>query len=524
MSEIALNDLKSHNDSRFIACLSAWLEIYQYVYPSFRMICKSIKASEFSQILAEKYISEVGEKQRQEDIKQLENISEWLPGAIELFLRHTYLATIVKVLVTATQAPDRASFYKMIKENPESIIDGTELTKNNIYIIEKDDFFSWITSDRKTLTEMLRFIANKFSRLKFEFREDVFRRIYEEIIDEVTRHQLGEYYTPRWMAEYLAKLCIKDKDQKVLDPACGSGTFLVAAIRRKYQLGQKDLNKLLEDVWGIDINPLSVLIAKAVVYLTIFGLEERGPLPHKISPNIYVGDSLANYRVEAEKIRESLKEDIREETEIFVKISENIILRARKPPDNLTLHEKVRYLKNAIKSIEKVTEDEYSKRLKEQIRQLQKIYGNNVWITILNNHLIIPLLENEFDVIIGNPPWLVYREAGKLQHIIDYVVEKFDINPPPRSKTSLNLAFIFMIASMRFLKKEGEKVRGILGFVVPPSITELAHYRLLYALIKRKDGVNGMKLRRLEDFSDLKEPPFPHGLGASIIVVEGEEK
>jgi len=102
---------------------------------------------------------------------------------------------------------------------------------------------------------------------------------------------------------------------------------------------------------------------------------------------------------------------------------------------------------------------------------------------------------------------------------MDYIAESFGVKPPAKAKTSFNLAFVFMIASMRFLRKRDGKVDGVIGFVVPPSITELAHYRVLYALAYRENGINGMRLKSLEDFSEIKEPPFPHGLGASIIII-----
>ena len=519
ISEIALNDLNTRERSRFIACFSAWLEIYQFVYPAFRNVCNTIDASKSAVEIASKYLLRISEKiKKVNEGEKLEELSKWLPGAVELFLRHTYLATLVKLLLTATQIENRARLYGMIKENPEDIVNGNELRKNHVYIVDRDDFFSWITSDKVLLSEMLRFMANKFSRLKLVFKEDIFRRIYEEIVDEATRHQLGEYYTPRWIAEYLAKKCIGDENARILDPACGSGTFLAAAIRRKYELGLKDLNKLLEDVWGVDINPLSVLIAKAVVYLTLFGLEERGPLPTKIMPNVYVGDSLALYRAEIKESKEALPKEIKKEGEIYVKISENLLLKVMRFPENLKLTEKVKRFKDIVKDIEKA-ESEYGISIREDIQKLREIYGDNVWYTILNNHLIIPLLENEFDVVLGNPPWLVYREAGKLQSIMDYIAESFGVKPPAKAKTSFNLAFVFMIASMRFLRKRDGKVDGVIGFVVPPSITELAHYRVLYALAYRENGINGMRLKSLEDFSEIKEPPFPHGLGASIIII-----
>jgi type I restriction-modification system DNA methylase subunit len=60
---------------------------------------------------------------------------------------------------------------------------------------------------------------------------------------------------------------IKKYDDRVLDPACGSGTFLVAALKRKVDLVRSQnknitnnlLLELINEIFGIDINPLSVM-------------------------------------------------------------------------------------------------------------------------------------------------------------------------------------------------------------------------------------------------------------------------
>ncbi|MCC6002837.1 MAG: hypothetical protein LM590_00645 [Thermofilum sp.] len=95
------------------------------------------------------------------------------------------------------------------------------------------------------------------------------------------RHKLGEYYTPDWLANLdevglsLDKLRelggedpLKLLKLRVLDPACGSGTFLILYISRlrryaeEHYLTDQVLNYLLENVVGFDLNPLAVLTAR----------------------------------------------------------------------------------------------------------------------------------------------------------------------------------------------------------------------------------------------------------------------
>jgi hypothetical protein len=63
---------------------------------------------------------------------------------------------------------------------------------------------------------------------------DLFKPLYQDIFPRSLRHQLGEYYTPGWLARHVLDQVGYDghPDTRLLDPACGSGTFLLLALRR----------------------------------------------------------------------------------------------------------------------------------------------------------------------------------------------------------------------------------------------------------------------------------------------------
>ncbi len=66
-----------------------------------------------------------------------------------------------------------------------------------------------------------------------EVEHDVMKVLYGSVIAASTRHQLGEYYTPDWSAEIIVdEVVTSPLEQRVLDPACGSGTFLFYAVGR----------------------------------------------------------------------------------------------------------------------------------------------------------------------------------------------------------------------------------------------------------------------------------------------------
>jgi len=63
--------------------------------------------------------------------------------------------------------------------------------------------------------------------------KDLFKRLYQNLVPKRVRHDLGEYFTPDWLAELVLKEVGYDGnlERRVLDTACGSGTFLVLAIK-----------------------------------------------------------------------------------------------------------------------------------------------------------------------------------------------------------------------------------------------------------------------------------------------------
>ena len=90
-------------------------------------------------------------------------------------------------------------------------------------------------------------------------RSELLGRLYQESIPPEARKNLGAFFTKPKAATILATLAIDRWDEKVLDPACGSGTLLTEAYRRKKKLAPLDLSdeelheRLLSDIYGIDI-------------------------------------------------------------------------------------------------------------------------------------------------------------------------------------------------------------------------------------------------------------------------------
>jgi len=118
-------------------------------------------------------------------------------------------------------------------------------------------------------------------------KADLLGRIFHEFLPKDTRKQLGAFYTRPQAAEILAGLSIDRSDDKVLDPACGSGTLLVAAYHKKSRIGKvRPHHKIVEEeLTGVDIMPFAA-------HLAALNLTMQSPLEVTNRTRIGIGNSL----------------------------------------------------------------------------------------------------------------------------------------------------------------------------------------------------------------------------------------
>lgn len=94
-------------------------------------------------------------------------------------------------------------------------------------------------------------------RLNFkEIPTDILGHTFQKLISPEERHKFGQHYTNEDLVDVINAFCIRKPRAIVLDPACGSGSFLVRAYYRKYFLDKTQTNhELIEGLYGCDINP-----------------------------------------------------------------------------------------------------------------------------------------------------------------------------------------------------------------------------------------------------------------------------
>ena len=90
-----------------------------------------------------------------------------------------------------------------------------------------------------------------------DFREvpsDVVGRVFQKLIGPDERHRYGQHFTGDDVVDLINGFCIRSGEDTILDPACGSGSFLVRAYYRKRQLSpQRPHQDLIGDLFGCDI-------------------------------------------------------------------------------------------------------------------------------------------------------------------------------------------------------------------------------------------------------------------------------
>ena len=150
------------------------------------------------------------------------------------------------------------------------------VTDNHLKLIKKC-FIDGNISDNETLFKNWRLF--NFEIIQIELLSE----IYENFLGEL-RHERGQFYTPYNLVELVLsdKLPINSPNHnvKILDPACGSGIFLVESYKRLIKRWKKvnntnrisfeDLrNLLLDNIYGIEIDETAIKVAAFSLYLAL---------------------------------------------------------------------------------------------------------------------------------------------------------------------------------------------------------------------------------------------------------------
>ncbi len=177
--------------------------------------------------------------------------------------------------------PSTGSSAKEVRRFFHRIESGEEFLKYGLAGFHERDFLSWYTEipddsvfiDLKGLIDLIKERIVTFPGLNYEAgRIDYLKGYYMDLVPRRLRHKLGEYYTPDWLADWVVGQALEHgtrRDGRFLDPACGSGAFLLSVIRRiRADENREDIDdfQLLRSIFnrvvGIDLNPQAALTSR----------------------------------------------------------------------------------------------------------------------------------------------------------------------------------------------------------------------------------------------------------------------
>lgn len=404
-----------------------------------------------------------------EKLKGMEKIYS-LSGKVDynrlLFTIHTYYAIIMKMLAAevVTIYGSGAFYRSYIQEIENAWYNGQNSLKEILGELEEgsmfknlfglanfieSDYFSWyVDLLDKEIGDLIAEIARGLSnyepatpQLQPEETRDLLKRLYQGLLPRDIRHRLGEYYTPDWLAELmldevgltfenLEKIgktgVLNPLNLKILDPSCGSGTFIIQAIKRIREYAEEHFltdtvgKYILNSVVGYDLNPLAIITARTNYLLAVGDLISRIPGVKEIP--IYLADSIL---IESRSSIEGGFYVLRTSVGQF-DIPKSLIDTGRLSEVLFEIEKGVRVgysEKDLMVSLKRfgIPQNEMPSIISLFIKfnDLEREGKNRIWTSIIRN-AFAPILKGKFDYIVGNPPWIsweslpdTYREVSK---------------------------------------------------------------------------------------------------------------
>ena len=425
------------------------------------------------------------------------------------FVIHTYLSILAKVLAYEVLSND--DFID--DDEMKAILNGSIFHKYNIRNFVDNDFFHWVHGNRyfQPLKKVFRLVAQEIAHFDFTNPdEDVLKGVYQELIDLDTRHALGEYYTPDWLCERVVQEFNFKTTDKILDPSCGSGSFLRAAIHRlKEQNPGIKPEEINNCIYGIDIHPLSVQIAKTTLLVSLGKDIAKANKP--VHLNIILANTLlapegvknlfgGEFLMQIDKDKYYLNTQVFEDVHLFdeaLEVCEELAEQTQgKKPETEIIFTKILQQQYKAGGISPQVANSFYK-IYTGLKKVKEAGRDSIWKFIVQNLYKPYFLSNKFDYIIGNPPWFTYSSIKneEYQNILNELAIKYKIKPDKVANfPHLEIAAIFLAyCTNYFLKDEGK-----LGFVLPRSFFSADHHDNT-----RSGSAKGFKLTDIWDLQEV---------------------
>ncbi len=149
----------------------------------------------------------------------------------------------------------------------------------------EDDFPDSVPFPSKGVTPLISLLDDLEKYNFSQMPQDVVGNVFEKLIPPEERHALGQFFTNENLVDFITSFCVSSKSHKVLDPTCGTGTFLIRAYDRLRNAGEKSHNKILSQLWGIDIAHFPAELATINLYKQ--NIENYANFPRIVSKDFF---------------------------------------------------------------------------------------------------------------------------------------------------------------------------------------------------------------------------------------------
>ena len=481
-----------------------------------------------------------------------------------LFAVHTYYALFMKMLaaeIVASFSPLGTSTLKRLISAPtsaklrdelQSLEQGGIWSHLGIRNFLEGDLFSWYldawnedgASAVRAMTHSLeQFDPTTLSVDPAESR-DLLKQLYQQLFPKSVRHDLGEYYTPDWLAELVLDELGYDgnPDRRMLDPACGSGTFLVMALNRvkmwydehRHDCGFGEdelLRKILRNIIGFDLNPLAVMAARTNYLMALRDLLRHTgsvELPVYLCDSIMTpseyGDLFTGSLGKARQLKTSVG-DFNIPTEIsanqahigrYADALESCIRDDYSPEE---------FLERCEAEALPITEAKLHRELYSKLQQLDASNQNGIWARIIKN-AFAPLFIGKVDYVAGNPPWVNWENLpNDYRQSTAPLWQKYDLFRHKGYKAKLgggkdDVSILMTYVAHDAFLAEG----GRLGFVITQSVFKtVGGGEGFRSLEYEADGANWyLPPLAVHDLSDFQ--PFEGAANRTAVLVVGKNR
>ena len=439
-----------------------------------------------------------------------------------LFFQHTFLVVVAKAIALAVLG--------LRDDDPKRVLSGAAFVAAGVYGAAESDFFDWIVADADGENLVRRILAHVRRFRLHEVETDVLKILYESLIDRNERHGLGEYYTPDWLAAKITRHVVdRPLEQRVLDPACGSGTFLFHAIRTF--LAEADdagldarlrAEEATKHVAGMDIHPVAVIIARVTYLLGLAPVisARAGAL----SIPVYLGDALQLSTASIMGITDLVisvpappEAAQLKFPEIFCKeigLFDNLIGQMREGSERGLRPNQIEPA--FLRLIEQYYKRDISREEKSAVKEMVSTYitfddlrrqgRDSVWTYVARNlsrPLALAFGAGWANVVIGNPPWVAFRNmSGDLQRRFRELAKAERVYVGGKFATQNDLAALFTVRAAALYLRSG----GRIAFVLPLAALTRGQFDFF-----RKGSFTSAKLAWEEAWTmdDGVQPLFP---------------